>query len=144
MSSDWAAKLANVSKSKSPPVTTPTVNERKNSNVKNKKSTPTPKASPEIESNFNSSEILQYLNTNYSKYVQLAKQDKEGDQIKIYRSLESSSQWTTQTKPSTTTGGSSKYNAKDVIRNKNGSTNNNTLDLLFEINRSIYQQKESR
>ncbi|EGW31879.1 uncharacterized protein SPAPADRAFT_62486 [Spathaspora passalidarum NRRL Y-27907] len=142
MSNDWAAKLA-ISSSKSTNI--PPQNSQNANKPKRKQSTPpssgsSNKPTPEVESRFNSSEVLDYLNSNHTKYLQLAKQDKEGEQVKIYRSLEASSQWTTTTKPVNPSG---KYNAKDVIRNKSGTTNN-TLDLLFEINRSIYQQKESR
>lgn len=90
---------------------------------------------------YNTQEVLDYLNSNFAKYTQQAKEDKEGEHVKIYRSLESSSQWTTKMSSSSSTSsqGSGKYGVKDVIRNK---SNSNTLDLLFEINRSIYQQNK--
>ncbi|RCK64455.1 hypothetical protein Cantr_00452 [Candida viswanathii] len=83
-------------------------------------------------------QVLDYLKSEYSSYLARAKEDKEGENYKVYRSLESPNQWTSNTTSSRQS--SSKYNPKEVIRNRPG--NNNTLDLLFEINRSVYQQRE--
>ncbi|CAX43266.1 conserved hypothetical protein [Candida dubliniensis CD36] len=105
MASDWAAKLSGAS------------------------------ASPERKkeaAEFNSREVLDYLHTNYTTYLNHAREDKEGEKYKVYRSLESPNQWTS--KPS------GKNGPKEVIRNRHG--NNGTLDLLFEINRSVYQQRQ--
>ncbi|KAG7661232.1 uncharacterized protein J8A68_005228 [[Candida] subhashii] len=177
MSGDWAAKLAvapstntttstATTTSTSTNTTTQNINPSSKSNspsivTKKKSSSPTtttssppikktstPETTESQQPPFNSQEVLQYFNSNFSKYLQQAKEDKQGEHIKIYRSLESSSQWTTKISSyssSTGQGGSSgnertKHSAKDVIRNKSNTTNN-TLDLLFEINRSIYQQK---
>ena len=73
---------------------------------------------------------MDYLHNNYNTYLTHAREDKEGEKYKVYKSLESPNQWTS--KP--------KNGPKEVIRNRNGS--NGTLDLLFEINRSVYQQRE--
>ncbi|KAL6453151.1 hypothetical protein SBY92_000499 [Candida maltosa Xu316] len=73
------------------------------------------------------------MSSSYSSYITKAKDDKEGEKYKIYRSLESPNQWTSKSS-------SHKHTPKEVIRNRSG--NNGTLDLLFEINRSVYQQRE--
>ena len=82
------------------------------------------------DTEFNSREVMDYLHNNYNTYLTHAREDKEGKKYKVYKSLESPNQWTS--KP--------KNGPKEVIRNRNGS--NGTLDLLFEINRSVYQQRE--
>lgn len=83
-------------------------------------------------------QVLSFLKSEYSNYITKAKEDKEGDHYKVYRSLESPNQWTSNT--SSNRQNNNKHNPKEVIRNRPG--NNNTLDLLFEINRSVYQQRE--
>lgn len=105
MASDWAAKLSGTSAS--------------------------PERKPrKKDTEFNSREVMDYLHNNYNTYLTHAREDKEGEKYKVYKSLESPNQWTS--KP--------KNGPKEVIRNRNGS--NGTLDLLFEINRSVYQQRE--
>lgn len=105
MASDWAAKLSGASAS--------------------------PERKPrKKDTEFNSREVMDYLHNNYNTYLTHAREDKEGEKYKVYKSLESPNQWTS--KP--------KNGPKEVIRNRNGS--NGTLDLLFEINRSVYQQRE--
>ncbi|KAL1573050.1 hypothetical protein MG5_03256 [Candida albicans P57072] len=105
MASDWAAKLSGASAS--------------------------PERKPrKKDAEFNSREVMDYLHNNYNTYLTHAREDKEGEKYKVYKSLESPNQWTS--KP--------KNGPKEVIRNRNGS--NGTLDLLFEINRSVYQQRE--
>lgn len=105
MALDWAAKLSGASAS--------------------------PERKPrKKDTEFNSREVMDYLHNNYNTYLTHAREDKEGEKYKVYKSLESPNQWTS--KP--------KNGPKEVIRNRNGS--NGTLDLLFEINRSVYQQRE--
>lgn len=85
-----------------------------------------------------SAQVLDYLKSEYTNYLTKAKEDKEGEKYKVYRSLESPNQWTSNT--GNNRQNNNKNNPKEVIRNRPG--NNNTLDLLFEINRSVYQQRE--
>lgn len=155
MSGGWAEKLtkasaSNVSDVSNKPVTsvpsTPAA-------TKSKKPHHVADADSLQPNTFNGKEILHYLSTSYNTHLQHAKDDKEGENTKVYRSLESSSQW--KTKPSSTkiaassanTAGpnsKSKYNSKNVIRNQRDSTGktNGNIDLLFELNRSIYQQQQ--
>lgn len=157
MSGGWAEKLTNASASKlsnvsnvsSKPVAT-----LPSTSAATKSKKPHPVNADSLQPNtFNGKEILHYLSTSYNTHLQHAKEDKEGENIKVYRSLESSSQW--KTKPSSTkiaassanTAGpnsKSKYNSKNVIRNQRDSTGktNGNIDLLFELNRSIYQQQQ--
>lgn len=158
MSGGWAEKLIDASGSKASNV----------SNVANKPVIALPSTSAATKSKkphpvhddplqpntFNGKEILHYLNTSYNTHLQNAKADKEGENTKVYRSLESSSQW--KTKPSSSTkiaassastsgpNSKSRYNSKNVIRNQRDSTGktNGNIDLLFELNRSIYQQQQ--
>ena len=157
MSGGWAEKLTNASASKlsnvsnvsSKPVAT-----LPSTSAATKSKKPHPVNADSLQPNtFNGKEILHYLSTSYNTHLQHAKDDKEGENTKVYRSLESSSQW--KTKPTSTkiaassanTAGpnsKSKYNSKNVIRNQRDSTGktNGNIDLLFELNRSIYQQQQ--
>ncbi|KAK6459793.1 uncharacterized protein RJT20DRAFT_22787 [Scheffersomyces xylosifermentans] len=131
-------------------------------NTTNKESTPnphpserpsgaatgTPQAVAQAES-FNAKEVLAYLNSTYNSYLAQAKNDKSGESVKVYRSLESNSQWKTKSSNggannSNGSGNKNRYNPKDVIRNSNSGNNSDTLDLVFEINRSIYQQQREQ
>ncbi|CAH2354272.1 hypothetical protein CLIB1423_15S02432 [[Candida] railenensis] len=89
------------------------------------------------QSNFNSTEIIEYLHRNFQK--NLANSNTSNDTL-VYKSLESNSQWKTKSvvnkKASNT-----KYNPKAVIRQEHKS---NSLDLLFELNRSVYQQQQQQ
>ncbi|ODV80729.1 uncharacterized protein CANTADRAFT_47366 [Suhomyces tanzawaensis NRRL Y-17324] len=71
MSTPWASKLASSAKTLPPPAP---------------------------ENKYNVGEVLAYLSDTFNAHVQEAKQDKAGETIKTYRSLEASSQWKT-TKP---------------------------------------------
>ena len=151
MSGGWAEKLTNASASSKPNKSVsslPTV--RAETKAKKPQHVPSEMLQP---NSFNSKEILQYLSTSYSTHIQQANDDKEGERVKLYRSLESSSQW--NTKPSSTkiatattnTPGANtknKYNSKNVIRNQRDShgKSSGNIDLLFELNRSIYQQQQ--
>ena len=100
---------------------------------------------PMVAPDFNAKEILSYLSSSFNSYLQDAKNDKLGDTIKVYRSLESSSQWKTSKVSNenggNTNGNKNRYTPKEVIRSGNKS---DTLDLMFEINRSIYQQQKEQ
>lgn len=150
MTDAWAAKLSNVSASRNS--TKPTASlPSKATETKSRK--PNPAHSESVQhSTFNGKEILQYLSDSYNSHVQSAKEDKDGRTVKLYRSLESSSQWKTKSStkiasPITNSPGTnakSKYNSKTVIRNQRDSQGkaNGNIDILFELNRSIYQQQQ--
>ena len=154
MSGGWAEKLTSSSGSNMANVSSKPVTTLPSTYVATKSKKPHPVSADSLQPNtFNGKEILQYLSTSYKMHLQNAKDDKEGENTKVYRSLESSSQW--KIKPSSTkiaassanTAGpnsKSKYNSKNVIRNQRDSTGktNGSIDLLFELNRSIYQQQQ--
>lgn len=84
------------------------------------------------EESFNSTEILEYLHRNFQKH--LANSNTLIDTV-LYKSQEGNSQW--KTKPPSKKI-NSKYNPRTVIRLDQKAS----LDLLFELNRSIYQQSK--
>ncbi|KAI5961313.1 hypothetical protein CANMA_003833 [Candida margitis] len=133
MASDWAAKLANAAPTQDKPTTNETLltQAKQDKKVKSSRSTSRtpPPPPPSSSSSFNGQEIKQFLQSHYQTYLAKAQQDKDGEQYKVYRSLESSNQWETQVRS----------NPKNVLRNRPQS---NTIDILFEINRSIYQQRQ--
>ncbi|KAK6205671.1 uncharacterized protein RJT21DRAFT_17775 [Scheffersomyces amazonensis] len=118
---------------------------------------------------FNADEILTYLSKSYESHIQEAKKDKAGENIKIYKSLDASSPWksssskpnnsnnlninTTSTNSSTSNSNNSTGSGNSTHTNTSSNNNNNnnsnnvirnhgsTLDILFEINRSIYQSQ---
>ena len=134
MATDWAAKLAQAATqpTNSTQPTQPTqpklghdrqAQPKPDKKVKTSRS---PSRSP--PPTFNPQEIKQFLHTNYQSYLTKAREDKDGEQYKVYKSLESSNQWETQV-----------VNPRNVLRNRPQS---NTVDIIFEINRSIYQQRQ--
>ncbi|KAI3402867.2 hypothetical protein KGF56_004328 [Candida oxycetoniae] len=193
MSSDWAAKLANVvppstdklsklekshtkkkNASLTPPPSTTTATAAigttmmtrataKSPSPSTSSSTPTKSSlltgmrsttPTNVEScEFNSKELLEYFDSEYKRYLNEAKKDKDGEVYKIYKSLESSNQWTTKLSSNL----NKNFGPKNVFRNsknngekkdsyhssENGfnGPNVNTVDILFELNRSIYQQR---
>lgn len=107
--SDWAAKLQlkKTEKSASP----------KPGRGNSKSALPEP---------YNALEILLALSARYESIVSEAKTDKQGEKTRIYRSLDSSSAWTTKGNASGKNKGDDDYN------------------VLFEVNRSIHFQKHKR
>lgn len=94
----------------------------------------TASASPSLP--FNSDEVLQYLHRNFQKNLANANTLNE---TRVYNSLEGSSQWKTKPQPNNKKPyNNPKYNPRAVIRSDQKSNN---IDLLFELNRSIYQQQ---
>lgn len=143
MSGDWAEKLTSTSSAGSSSRNSPALSG----------SSPAKSKKPHLASTFNGKEVLQYLHDSYNTHLQEAKEDKLGEDIKVYRSLESTSQW--KTKPSfsknagTSTSGETtknKHSSRTVIRNQQDSSgkSNGSLDILFELNRSIYQQQHQQ
>ncbi|KAG5422297.1 hypothetical protein I9W82_001392 [Candida metapsilosis] len=137
MASDWAAKLAQAAPTQ-PKSATQTPSQAKPDKTSKSTTRPTSRSSPPppkgaqqttTSASFNAQQVQQYLQSNYESYLTKARQDKEGEHYKIYRSLESSNQWETQVKSS----------ARNVLRNQSQS---NTIDILFEINRSVFQQRQ--
>lgn len=51
--------------------------------------------SPEPD-NFNAAEVLACLSSQYEEALAAAKRDKLGDKVRVYRSLDSSSAWSTK------------------------------------------------
>lgn len=139
MASDWAAKLAHAapaqpkSATQTPPQAKPDKFLKSIARPTSRSPPPPPKGAQQTSSqptaSFNAQQVQQYLQSNYESCLTKARQDKEGEHYKIYRSLESSNQWETQVKSS----------ARNVLRNQSQS---NTIDILFEINRSVYQQRQ--
>lgn len=106
--SDWAAKLQS-KQSEAPEGMTQRVSGSKS-------------ALPEP---YNTAEILGAFSARYESKVAAAKADKSGEKTRIYRSLDSSSAWTT----------------KNVASK---SKRDDEYDLLFEVNRSIHNQKHRK
>ncbi|SGZ55826.1 CIC11C00000001924 [Sungouiella intermedia] len=73
---------------------------------------------------YNASEVLRALSARYDNIVAGAKADKTGEKARVYRSLESSSAWSTK-------GGANKKRDDEY-------------NLLFEVNRSIHIQKHRK
>ncbi|KAI5968936.1 hypothetical protein KGF57_000051 [Candida theae] len=152
MASDWAAKLAQAappqpkaaatqgsthakpekkvktarSTSGSPPPSTAAPGTTTTTSTTSTSTSTSTSSSP---SSFNAQEVKQFLQSNFDSYSAKAREDKDGEQYKIYRSLESSNQWETKVNS----------NPRNVLRNRPQS---NTVDILFEINRSIFQQRQ--
>lgn len=124
MATDWAAKLAQAAPTQPKSFNETPTHTKPDKKVKTSRS---PSRSP--PPTFNAHEIKQFLQSNYESYLNKAREDKDGENYKVYRSLESSNQWETQVKSS----------PKNVLRNRPQSS---TVDILFEINRSIYQQRQ--
>lgn len=97
---------------------------------------PVPSASSSSLAPFNSTEVQEYLHRNFQKH--LANTSTLTDTV-LYKSLESDTQWRTKTVPSTKRAG--KYSPRAVIRLEH---KHNSLDLLFELSRSIYHQQQQQ
>lgn len=100
--SDWAAKLQAAPKKIS-----------------------SPQASPEnspLPDTYNASDVLAFMSSQYNLALASSKQDKLGEKVRIYRSLDSSSAWTT----------------------KGPKRDEKAFNLLFEINRSMHQQRNKK
>lgn len=110
--SDWAAKLQLAKKP------------QKQESSKSARTSPGSKSA--LPEPFNASEVLNVLSSRYESVVAAAKADKLGDKTRIYRSLDSSSAWTTK-------GGASGKSKRD-----------DDYNLLFEVNRSIHIQKHRK
>lgn len=74
---------------------------------------------------YNSSEVLSFLSDQYNTEINAAKQDKAGHKYRIYRSLDSSSSWSTKTTSS----------GKRSIQN-------DEFNLLREINRELTKRSQ--
>lgn len=61
---------------------------------------------------FNAREIADFLKSSYDKQVQEAKNSKDGESIKFYKPLESSTQWKTKSAKSATNSGNHSKNSK--------------------------------
>lgn len=87
-------------------------------NEVNKRRTPSPQSE--------SKDVLKYLNTTYNNYLKLAKDNNGGEKVKVYKSLDSSSQWKT------------KHSSANSMKN------GGHINILFEINKSVshYREKE--
>lgn len=107
-------------------------------------------------SRFNGKEILEYLSRNYQANIEEAKKDKQGSNVRVYRSLESSSQW--ETKASGLKAMSARGNHHSGDNNKKKNTSGNTtkqnrtnvqkqgahFDVLYELNKSIQHQNQQK
>lgn len=74
---------------------------------------------------YNAAEVLQALSARYDEAVEAANADKLGDKARVYKSFDSSWSWTTK-------GGGGK------------SRRDGDYSLLFEVNRSIHNQKHRK
>ncbi|CAI5758341.1 unnamed protein product [Candida verbasci] len=120
--SDWASKLSK-KKSVKPTQNTSSKSSTASPDIESKPSTST-STSPTNE--FNSQEVLEYFQNQFNSIIQKAQQDKNELHYKILK-VDNSKLWKSTKSP------------KDVIRK-----DVSTIDLLFEINRSIYQQNQNK
>lgn len=95
-----------------------------------KKDTKLPRNSPGPQTapaeTYNANEVLSALSARYDQIVAAAKADKLGEKVRIYRSLDLSSSWTTK-------GGNNGKSKRD-----------DDYNLLFEVNRSIHLQRHGK
>lgn len=106
-------------------------------------------------SQFNGKEILDYLSRSYNANIEEAKKDKQGSNVRVYRSLESSSQWETKVSGLKATAARGNQNSRDNNKKKNNSGNSKQnrsnlqkqgahFDVLYELNKSIQNQQKSK
>lgn len=92
-------------------------------------SSPSPTKSPAKISSpeaFNAAEILDCLSARYHRELAEAKQDKLGEKVRVYRSLHSSSAWTT----------------KSSVNSRGRRDEDGRFNLLDEVNRAIARAKK--
>ena len=124
--SAWATRLAQLKQTDSQSPVSST-----------KRETPSPvpvpaDAVPVVAENFNAEEVLEYLHRNFQK--QLANVNTQDDDARVYKLLESASQW--KTKPVAQKKGTASRNSRKSDSKGSG------FDLLYELNRSQNQKSQ--
>lgn len=109
--SEWAAKLLVAKK----PIAIPEL----------PKDRPLPAAKSALPDCYNGTEALEVLSARYNRDLAAAEQDRQGEKVQVYRSLHTTSAWTTQ-------GAGGKKNKPD---------DGGRYNLLDEANRAIARAK---
>ena len=148
MNGRWADNLAD---RKSSSTSSQKMRKPKNEQPKSQKSVINSSSS----SQFNGKEILDYLSRSYNANIEEAKKDKQGSNVRLYRSFESSSQWETKASGLKATAARGHQNSRDNNKKKNNSGNSKQnrsnlqkqgahFDVLYELNKSIQNQQKSK